>query len=236
MMILGIYVIVGSPFPDIQALLQDALTAANIPPSYVQALAYGLVAIGAVSLIAGFAGCCGAVKESQCLLGTYLFILSIVLAGEIAVAAVAYFKTGEFEKLFKTALTDSIPVGGFNTASGSKRAGTMMIIQSKLQCCGLIHGCADWSGGATEGCGCAVPKGNNCTDVPVTSNGQTCTAESGVTAIYTTDCYTAAVNYVLNNKMIIGAFVIAVVAVEVLGICFASILCCNIRKLEYESA
>lgn len=245
MMALGIFVILGSPIAEIQNLLAQALDAAQIPQSYLDTLSYGIIALGAVSLLAGAAGCCGAIKESQCLLGVYLFILTVILAGEIALAVVAYLKTGLAETVFKKALQKAIPNGGFSSNSNSKRAGTMIILQQKLHCCGLVNGCQDWSGGVTEGCRCIAGNQANCstlTNGSVTVNGTTCSASENVgntgavESIYSTDCYNAAINYVVNNKMTIGIFVAVVIAVEVLGICFACILCCNIRKMDYEAA
>jgi len=46
-------------------VIKDDETASNL--SY---LAWGIIVIGAVVFVVGFLGCCGAIKESQCMLAT----------------------------------------------------------------------------------------------------------------------------------------------------------------------
>ncbi|XP_035646198.1 CD81 antigen-like [Oncorhynchus keta] len=45
---------------------------------------YILIAVGAVMMIVGFLGCYGAIQESQCLLGTFFFLLVCLFACEVA--------------------------------------------------------------------------------------------------------------------------------------------------------
>ena len=42
-------------------------------PEVIEQLAYFLIAIGAIMFILSFLGYCGAIRESQCLLGTVSF-------------------------------------------------------------------------------------------------------------------------------------------------------------------
>uniref|UniRef100_A0A4W3GCM8 CD9 antigen-like n=1 Tax=Callorhinchus milii TaxID=7868 RepID=A0A4W3GCM8_CALMI len=44
---------------------------------------YILMGVGAVIMIIGFFGCCGAVQESQCLLGSFFACLLVIFAAEI---------------------------------------------------------------------------------------------------------------------------------------------------------
>ncbi|KAJ8363407.1 hypothetical protein SKAU_G00122380 [Synaphobranchus kaupii] len=49
---------------------------------------YLLIAVGAVLLIMGFLGCCGAVKESRCMLLLFFVIVLVVFIAEVAGAIV----------------------------------------------------------------------------------------------------------------------------------------------------
>ncbi|XP_041052075.1 CD9 antigen-like [Carcharodon carcharias] len=44
---------------------------------------YTLIATGALMMLVGFLGCCGAVHESQCLLGAFFVCLLVIFAAEI---------------------------------------------------------------------------------------------------------------------------------------------------------
>lgn len=56
--------------------------------------AYVLIGVGVFTLIVGFCGCCGAIKESNCLLYTYAALIGVVLAIEILAAIlVAVFQS-----------------------------------------------------------------------------------------------------------------------------------------------
>ncbi|XP_050962628.1 tetraspanin 35 [Labeo rohita] len=54
----------------------------------VQNVGYLLIAVGALLLIMGFLGCCGAIKESRCMLLMFFIIILIVFIAEVAGAIV----------------------------------------------------------------------------------------------------------------------------------------------------
>ncbi|XP_071395261.1 tetraspanin-1-like [Centroberyx affinis] len=51
-------------------------------------VSYLLMTVGAVLLVIGFLGCCGAVKESRCMLLTFFIIVLIIFVAEVAGAVV----------------------------------------------------------------------------------------------------------------------------------------------------
>ncbi|XP_061567729.1 tetraspanin-1-like [Cololabis saira] len=62
----------------------------NAPPQLSQLLNVGylLIGIGAVLVIIGFLGCCGAIKESKCMLLLFFIIILLVFIAEVAGAVV----------------------------------------------------------------------------------------------------------------------------------------------------
>ncbi|KAF3852244.1 hypothetical protein F7725_005599, partial [Dissostichus mawsoni] len=62
-------------------------------------VAYLLIAVGAVLLLIGFLGCCGAVKESRCMLLTFFSIVLILFLVEVAGAVVLFVFDGLAEDL-----------------------------------------------------------------------------------------------------------------------------------------
>ncbi|MBN3295688.1 CD9 protein, partial [Amia calva] len=53
------------------------------PPSFYIGV-YILIGAGGLMMLVGFFGCCGAVRESQCLLGSFFTCLVVIFAAEVA--------------------------------------------------------------------------------------------------------------------------------------------------------
>lgn len=106
-----------------------------------QYLAYALIGTGLLVLLFGFFGCCGAVKESRCLLGTYFAFLFLILACELAIGIFAVISQ---DKIM------SEMTGNLNNALkqdyGKKTHVTTAFdwAQTKMQCCG-VQGAEDYA-------------------------------------------------------------------------------------------
>ncbi|KAI2563904.1 CD9 molecule, partial [Homo sapiens] len=59
---------------------------------------YILIGAGALMMLVGFLGCCGAVQESQCMLGLFFGFLLVIFAIEIAAAIWGYSHKDEVIK------------------------------------------------------------------------------------------------------------------------------------------
>ena len=59
---------------------------------------YILIGAGALMMLVGFLGCCGAVQESQCMLGLFFGFLLVIFAIEIAAAVWGYTHKDEVIK------------------------------------------------------------------------------------------------------------------------------------------
>lgn len=99
---------------------------------------YILIAAGGLVMLVGFFGCCGAVRESQCLLGLFFTCLLIIFGAEVA--------AGVFGFLSKDKIIEDIQnfyVKSFNENSN----GTMIqTYSSVLGCCGIQSSpCSDSS-------------------------------------------------------------------------------------------
>ncbi|XP_044306686.1 tetraspanin-1 [Varanus komodoensis] len=66
---------------------------------------YLLIAIGAVLFLLGFLGCCGAQKESKCLLIMFFSIILIIFIVEVAAAVVALVYTSLAEVILQETVT-----------------------------------------------------------------------------------------------------------------------------------
>lgn len=77
-------------------------------PSLLQVGAYVLIAIGSFTFIVGFCGCCGAIKESKCLLYIYAILVTFILLIEIAGAIVVGVYKGKVTSELSTFLTTTV--------------------------------------------------------------------------------------------------------------------------------
>jgi len=213
----GIYLVVSDDVHEVQQFI-------NSNNFYTGC--YILIGVGAFSFLVGFSGCCGAIKESQCLLGTYIFFLVIILLLEVGVGIAAFVEQSTIETYITDQLTDKTPL-----EQNSANANLTIAIQDTFKCCGLVNGCTDWEGGKSYGCEC-TGTADNCTALSTISG---CTSETGGTKIYGTSCDSALVDFVEDNAAIIGGVALGIGLSELLGICFACIMCQNSRKNKYDA-
>nr|XP_054504667.1 tetraspanin-2 isoform X1 [Agelaius phoeniceus] len=95
---------------------------------------YVLVGAGAIMSAVGFFGCCGAARESQCLIGTFFACLLVIFAGEVTAGVFAFIgkkvAIQEAQKIYEDAYEDYMknPVGKVNS--------TIYRYHVALQCCG----------------------------------------------------------------------------------------------------
>uniref|UniRef100_A0A8C3MGQ4 Uncharacterized protein n=1 Tax=Geospiza parvula TaxID=87175 RepID=A0A8C3MGQ4_GEOPR len=82
---------------------------------------YVLVGAGAIMSAVGFFGCCGAARESQCLIGTFFACLLVIFAGEVTAGVFAFIgkkvAIQEAQKIYEDAYEDYMknPVGKVNS-------------------------------------------------------------------------------------------------------------------------
>ncbi|NXF67470.1 TSN1 protein, partial [Ciccaba nigrolineata] len=124
----GIWVTVdGKSFLDIfGALSSSVLQVVNV--------SYFLIVIGAILLAIGFLGCCGAQKESKCLLMMFFSVVLIIFIAEIAAAVVALVYTGLAETLLTAVVTPLL-----KEKYGMDKSLTHIwnVTMTEVHCCGL---------------------------------------------------------------------------------------------------
>ncbi|CAG5128280.1 unnamed protein product, partial [Candidula unifasciata] len=106
----------------------------------IYTLAYVLMAIGFLIMLIGFLGCCGAVRESQCMLATFfllLFIIFAILLGFGIWAAVAKDSLKDYTE-------DILKEGVDKYYVDKKQAALMDSIQNFFKCCGHTEGNTDY--------------------------------------------------------------------------------------------
>uniref|UniRef100_A0A8C6ZLE7 Tetraspanin n=1 Tax=Nothoprocta perdicaria TaxID=30464 RepID=A0A8C6ZLE7_NOTPE len=118
-----------------------------------------LIAVGCIIMVLGFLGCCGAIKESQCMLLMFFIGLLLILILQIVTGILAAKKN---ERTICSLLFSS-------TLPSSHFKSPLFLISMfppflQYQCCGLLNGPEDWGKNFNvpinnqKVCECAVEK------------------------------------------------------------------------------
>uniref|UniRef100_A0A672TCR9 CD81 protein-like n=1 Tax=Sinocyclocheilus grahami TaxID=75366 RepID=A0A672TCR9_SINGR len=75
---------------------------------------YILIAAGGLVMLVGFFGCCGAVRESQCLLGLFFACLLVIFGAEVAAGVFGFLSRDEIIKEIKQFYDESAGNNGNN--------------------------------------------------------------------------------------------------------------------------
>ncbi|XP_053313504.1 tetraspanin-2 [Spea bombifrons] len=93
---------------------------------------YVLIGAGVLMMIIGFFGCCGAARESQCLLGAFFACLLVIFAAEVAAGVFAFLgKTSTID-----ALKESYSKAFNNFPNNPEANSTLSSFHREMQCCG----------------------------------------------------------------------------------------------------
>ncbi|XP_074872445.1 leukocyte antigen CD37 [Carettochelys insculpta] len=126
-------------------ILIDQRSFAAILSSSMYALkvwSYILSGVGIVTMLLGFLGCLGSLKEIRCMLGFYFGFLFLLFAAQITIGVLLYTQRvtlGAKVGTFVQDVISSYPVGG----PPSDRHQSWDFIQEQLQCCGW-NSYKDW--------------------------------------------------------------------------------------------
>merc|ERR1712193_96494 len=149
------------------------------------------IVAGAVMLVFGFFGCCGAIKESTCLLGTSFTMLLIILGLEVGIGVWAFInydsvEEASYDSTYKLFTTSAYTEEGADS------------LQQRFKCCGSkfnatnpTYACAvykDYSlTGTIDSCACDEVKDNVC-GPPSSAMKTACGTPATATNIYLQDC------------------------------------------------
>ncbi|XP_043283345.1 tetraspanin-12-like [Venturia canescens] len=175
-----------------------------------------LIVVGVLTFVIAFFGCCGALKESTCMVLVFAVSLSLVLALEVAAAITAYvLQDGVVDYLSHkmTSMTND-----YTIVPGVREAVDFM--QSTLHCCG-VHGPEDWS------------YVNEALKTPASCYRWHAMDENNVIrdiGLYETGCIYSLSMLVHRSALNLGTAAMAIALIQLTGIMFACTLGRAIRR------
>ncbi|XP_054856436.1 CD9 antigen [Eublepharis macularius] len=161
---------------------------------------YILIGAGALIMLVGFLGCCGAIQESQCMLGLFFLFLLVIFALEVAAAIWGFSNK---EKIINEIKKFYDKVYEKRNEQGPRE--TLIAIQHALYCCGYGGVIESW---LRETC----PKSENVLDLSLKP------------------CPTAIEEVFTSKVNVIGGIGIGIGVVMIFGMIFSMILCCAVRR------
>ncbi|XP_062874798.1 tetraspanin-1-like [Trichomycterus rosablanca] len=215
----GIWVKVDSG--SILGLLQNLN---NGPPELKQVLNVGylLIAVGAVLLLLGFLGCCGAVRESKCMLLMFFVIILIVFIVEVAGAIVILVFKGVIQTTISqvgVTIVDSIRKDYGKNADVTGLWNTTMTV---LTCCGF-NNYTDFTGSPFVQNTSLYPQ-QCCKTGPCREYNATVSNISG--------CYPALIKVFEANSIVIIAVALGIAALELISMIVSMTLYCKIKAKD----
>ncbi|XP_053541374.1 leukocyte antigen CD37 isoform X2 [Ictalurus punctatus] len=184
---------------------------------------FSITVIGSVTLLLGFFGSLGALKEVKCMLATYFILLTVLLAAQIIGTVVIFTQKKAFEISLEKYVKDMIASFEMNNSTTQDLKKDLDVLQSQAQCCG-------WTGQEDfREVPCSCYK-TNATDNPTNQgSGVCCKSISNYTCVvYEKNCRDTITGWLHMHLMSILGVVLAVAVVECLQwVCLVTFCCLN---------
>ncbi|XP_034950213.1 CD63 antigen-like isoform X1 [Chelonus insularis] len=185
------------------------------------ALIIGILIVGCIVFVIAFFGCCGAIKESHCMIITFAVLLLTILVIQVGLAIFAFIKVKGFEeKNFNDAYKHEVEQYWKSKISQE----IVDFTQRAFSCCGA-EGPSDF----------ASPNPNMNGTIPITccslnsdSKLTTCPSDK----IYRDGCSERLFTFFQMAGKILGGVALGIAGVELVGIIFALCLANSIRNEE----
>eukprot|EP00128_Syssomonas_multiformis_P017104 Colp12_sorted_trinity150504_noHs@2568 len=179
------------------------------------------VIIGALVVLIGFLGCCGAFRESSSLLKWFSSLVLIILLAEVAIAVVAYVYRGDVVGWIDTGLNNTLALYDANQPQ-LPQTSAVNNFQQFFECCG-IHNYTDWQ---------QVPRDRTGGTVDYMPKSCYPNNQEIVGLYYRQGCVDAAEDSLKKNLIVVGSLLVSVLALELIAMSFS---CCMIRAINRDN-
>lgn len=188
------------------------------------ATTYILVATGAIIILVGFLGCCGAWRENRYLLMVYAGFLLLIFLLEAVSGVIAYMYEAALHDELSRSLNDTMLQNYHKDADMTEAIDDL---QQKFKCCGAEHH-EDWAYSVWRKTNPSLE--NIVPDSCCKSMSYNCAITwEGPSNIYYDSCITQLEHFLREHLIIIGAVGLGLCLLQIFGIIFA---CCLARRIK----
>ncbi|XP_073478730.1 tetraspanin-16 [Aquarana catesbeiana] len=181
---------------------------------------YLCMAVGGFLMVMGFLGCCGAIKESRCMLMIFFIIILIIFIAEIA-GAVVVLAFSSLSKIFIEYLGN---VAGKYLREDYGRNNEMTTVwnatMKEMKCCGF-HGYEDFKN--------STYYRNNQEFPPICCDYKSPCQESSISPLIK-GCLSAFESFLSQNGKIVGGVALGICGLELAAMIVALVLFCQISN------
>jgi len=163
------------------------------------------IIFGSIIFLIAFFGCCGAIRESHCMISTYASILFLILVIQIVIGVIVFMNVDRIQEIFRRQMNDLWRERDTNKPFWS-------FIQRELHCCGLNE------------------PGNWGLIYPSECCPQDVVACSPISNHYRNGCLPTMKALVGEASTIFGSIALVVAGIQLVGFIFACCLANNIRN------
>ncbi|XP_020291325.1 CD63 antigen-like [Pseudomyrmex gracilis] len=176
-----------------------------------------LIVVGSIIFIIAFFGCCGAIRESHCMVVTFASLLLTILIVQVAIAIYTFVEMKNSEELNVEATYRKEVFDRYTRSNEDKELVDM--IQNQLECCGVL------SSNDFKDIGVEYVPGSCC-------NKDAKTARCFPDEVFKQGCAPAIQQFLKSGLAILGGIALGIAAIELIGIIFALCLANSIRNAE----
>jgi len=180
-----------------------------------------LIAIGVITFIVAFFGCCGAIKENYCMVLTFAVLMITIFILELSAGISGYVLRNEAKDMLTRNLKRTMAeynVNNFTTALWDE-------VQRDLVCCG-VEGANDWLLADTKG-------------IPMSC----CPVKSGAVTNYTCGlenankigCLVTLTDYISTHAVSLGTAGVIVALFQLVGVLLTCYIAKKIRLTYHHS-
>lgn len=195
------------------------------PPGLDQLLnvSYLLIAVGAVLLVIGFLGCCGAVRESRCMLLTFFSIVLIIFIIEVA-GAIVLLVFQDLASHLISGLEDEVKKG-ISTEYGKddKFSNLWNATMGEFKCCGFVN-YTDFDGSPfVSSHGGNIYPTSCCNETVLDNNKGVCSLQGAEDSLVI-GCFPKLVEFIEENAVIVAGVALGIAALEIAAMVVSMIL------------
>ncbi|GAA6215437.1 tetraspanin-1-like [Lates japonicus] len=198
----------------------------NAPPELSQVLNVGylLIAIGALLVVIGFLGCCGAVRESKCMLLLFFIIVLVVFIAEVAGAVVILVFRPLADELVQKVGIAAVKNIRKDYGKNADVTGLWNTTMSTLKCCGFYN--------SSDFVGSPYYVDHNSQYPPQCCPGMNypCNQTMADSVTIITGCFPKIMQLIDDNTVVIVAVALGIAVLEICAMVVSMILYCRIKS------